>query len=323
MATKKAPGKAHRKGISLLELNQIFPTEQAATEWFEKVLWPTERCCGHCGSVKTSEVPNQKPMPYWCKDCRSYFSVRTGTTLENSRLPLRKWAIAVYLYVTHLKSVSSMKLHRDLKITQKSAWFMLHRLRQAGDSSGLEPFCGPSEADESYFGGRRRNMRNSRRKQLEGRGASGKTAVVAIKDRPTNQVRAQVVQDTSGTTLRKFVTDNVQPGGEVFTDDALAYNGLENHRSVRHSVGEYVRGQVHTNGVESFWSMLKRAHKGTFHRLSPKHLQRYINEFAAKHNARNLDTMEQMQIVVAGLVGRNLLCEELIADNGLPSLSRS
>ena len=133
--SQKAPGKAHRVGISIIELTEMFPDEASAVRWFEAIRWPEERHCGHCGSIETSEVPNAKPMPYWCKSCRSYFSVRTGTTIEKSRLPLRKWAFATYLYVTNLKGVSSMKLHRDLKVTQKTAWFMLHRLREAWGQS--------------------------------------------------------------------------------------------------------------------------------------------------------------------------------------------
>ena len=139
----KAPGKSHREGITLMQLADMFPDEDAARKWFEAIRWPDGRYCGHCGSTETKEVPNAKPMPYWCKSCRSYFSVRTGTTIQNSRLPLRKWAFAVYLYVTNLKGVSSMKLHRDLGITQKTAWFMLHRLRDAWGESGLEAFTAP------------------------------------------------------------------------------------------------------------------------------------------------------------------------------------
>ena len=157
----KAPGKAYREGLSLIELMDMFPTEEAAREWFESVMWPVERCCGKCNSTRTREA-SHKSMPYWCSDCRSYFSVKTGTPLASSNIPLRKWVIAVYLCLTSLKSVSSMKLHRDLKISQKAAWFMLHRIREAwaGDD-GDGGFSGPVEVDESYFGGRRRNMSNT------------------------------------------------------------------------------------------------------------------------------------------------------------------
>ena len=146
------PGKSHRKGISLLDLATMFPTEEAATEWFEKQMWPTGRACPKCGGTETSEVPNRKPMPYWCKGCRSYFSVRTGTALERSKVPLRKWAFAVYIVTTSLKSVSSMKLHRDLGVTQKTAWFMLHRLREAWASDGAGSFGGPVEVGRDLHG---------------------------------------------------------------------------------------------------------------------------------------------------------------------------
>ena len=127
----EAPGRADREGMSLIEMFELFPSEEAASAWFEDVSWNGQRACGHCGSERTREVPNAKPMPYWCTDCRSYFSVKTGTQLANSKIPLRKWAIAIYLCLTSLKSVSSMKLHRDLNVSQKTAWFMLHRIREA------------------------------------------------------------------------------------------------------------------------------------------------------------------------------------------------
>ena len=219
---KKAPGKAHRKGISHLEIADLFPTEQSAVEWFEAICWPTERACGHCGSTGTKRAPNHKTMPYWCRDCRSYFSIRTGTALECSRLPLRKWAFALFIYATNLKSVSSMKLHRDLKVTQKTAWFMLHRLREAWDVGGIDAFVGPVEVDESYFGGKRRNMRASKRKALVGRGVAGKTAVVAVKDRLTKAVRAKVVKNADKPTLQGFVLDNTTQDAKVYTDDAVA-----------------------------------------------------------------------------------------------------
>ena len=324
--TQKAPGKAFRAGISLFELMDVFPTEDAAQEWFEAIYWPKgDRRCGHCEGTQTSPVPSGKPMPYWCAACRTYFSVRTGTAMAESKIPLRKWALGIYLCLTSLKSVSSMKLHRDLKITQKSAWFMLHRLREAWEAEGGEPFTGPMEVDESYFGGRRKNMSNAKRKALAntGRGPVGKTAVVGIKDRASNRVAAKVVSVTDAPTLVSFVRSNAATGATIYTDDATAYQGLPNHETVKHSVGEYVRAQVHTNGVESFWSMLKRAHKGTFHKVSPKHLQRYVSEFAGKHNVREQDTLAQMASLAIGLAGKRLKYHHLIADNGLASGARS
>ena len=319
-----APGKAHREGITLVALMDMFPDEAAATRWFESVFWDGERCCGKCGSTRTREASHEK-MPYWCSDCRSYFSVRTGTALSHSRVPLRKWAIAIYLELTSLKSVSSMKLHRDIGVRQATAWFMLHRIRQAWsttDDGG--PFTGPVEVDEAYMGGRRANMSNAKRKTLEGRGPVGKTAIVGIKDRASNKVRAKVVENTDAATLQGFVIDHAAPGAQVYTDEAAAYQSLPfPHETVKHSVAEYVRDQAHTNGVESFWATLKRAHKGVFHKMSPKHLNRYVQEFAGKHNCREEGTAAQMAAVAAGLIGKRLMYKQLVADNGLSSGARS
>ena len=324
---KKAPGKSHREGLTLVQVMDMFPTEEAAVAWFESVIWPDgERHCGKCGSTRTREVPNAKPMPYWCTDCRSYFSVRTGTPLARSNVPMRKWAIAIYLCLTSLKSVSSMKLARDIGVKQSTAWFMLHRIREAwGDDDGEEPFDGPVEVDETYIGGKRKNMSNMKRKALAGtgRGAVGKTAVIGMKDRATNQVRAEVITETDGETLQGFVEEHTEEDATVYTDEAKAYKGIEReHEAVKHSVSEYVRGQAHTNGMESFWSMLKRAHAGTFHKISPKHLDRYVSEFAGKHNIRDSDTIVQMRGTVARLIGRNLLYRDLIASNGLSNAGR-
>ena len=326
MSTKKrnsykAPGKAHREGITLIELLEMFPTEEAATEWVEKGLWRDGRCCGHCGCTKTQPVKSGKPMPYWCRDCRSYFSVRTGTPMARSNIKLQKWVIALYLCVTSLKSVSSMKLHRDIGVSQPAAWFMLHRIREAWAVESGGVFGGPVEADETFIGGREKNKPRVQRLNLKG-GTTGKVAVAGIKDRPTKRVRARVVASTDGPTLQGFVASRTARGVTLYTDEHGAYRGLANHESVKHSVGEYVRGMAHTNGLESFWSMLKRAHMGTFHKLSPKHLDRYVQEFAEKQNMRESDTLAQMQRTVVGLVGRDLRYRALIADNGLASGAR-
>ena len=315
---KSGPGKSNRKGVTLLELSQMFPNEEAAKAWFEGILWPDGvRYCPTCGSDNTHECSHAK-MPYRCRDCRKYFSVKTGTVMAGSPLPLLKWLYAIYLDVTSLKGVSSMKLRRDIGVTQKTAWYMQQRIREAFAHEGPNVFSGPVEVDEAYFGGVNANKHASKKIQ-NATGTVGKTAVVGMKDRETNQVQAAVVERTNQETLQAFVNDRKEAGAKVYTDEHGGYIGLDNHEVVKHSVGEYVKDQAHTNGIESFWSMLKRAHKGTFHKLSPKHLQRYINEFAGRHNIRELDTVEQMQMVAGGLVGRFLSYEDLIEPNGLDS----
>ena len=307
------PGKAFRAGMSLIELFDMFPDENSALEWFEVVRWDKGRYCGHCASIKTREVKGGKPMPFWCADCRSYFSVKTGTPLHSSKIPLRKWALAMYLMTTSLKGVSSMKLHRDLGITQKAAWHMAQRIRKAWEEKSI-PFIGPVEVDETYIGGKEGNKHASK-KLNAGRGVAGKVAIVGAKDRATNSVKAQAVDSTSKTTLHAFINDSVKRGSKVYTDDARAYIGLTGFKreAVKHGIGEYVRQQAHTNGIESFWSMLKRGYVGTYHKMSFKHLGRYAAEFAGRHNVRRLDTADQMEALVRSMAGKRLKYSELVA----------
>jgi len=311
------PGKAYRDGISLIELTEMFPDEASAAAWFEQMIWPKgKRFCPRCGCTETRQAAATSGLPYYCTGCKKSFSVRIGTALERSKVPLRKWVFAIYLEMTSLKGVSSMKLHRDLKVTQKTAWFMLHRIREAWSTESASLFAGPVEVDETYIGGKRKNMSNAKRRELKdtGRGAVGKTAIVGAKDRATKKVRVEVIESTDRETLHGFVSEATAPGATVYTDEAVAYAGIPNpHETVKHSVSEYVRDMAHVNGIESFWAMFKRAYHGTYHHVSEKHLNRYITEFAGKHNLRESDTIRQMSAVAAGMVGKRLMYRDLIA----------
>ena len=323
--THKAPGKAHRKGLTLLQVADMFSSEAEAIRWLEGLHWPDGPFCPRCGSFNVQSGIRHKTMTHRCRDCpnRAMFTLRMGTVMEGTKLKYRVWAIGIYLFTTNIKGISSMRLHRELGIGQKAAWFMLQRLRKATESSS-GAFSGPVEVDETYIGGKRKNMSNAKRKTLEGRGSVGKAAVVGMKDRQSNEVRAEAVQCTDAATLQGFIVEHADAFATVYTDDASAYQRLPfGHESVKHSVGEYVKEQAHTNGIESFWSMLKRGYHGTYHKMSPKHLDRYVSEFARRHNIRDQDTIDQMSAMVAGMALKRLKYADLIADNGLDSGARS
>lgn len=310
------PGKSHREGLSLVQFLDLFPDEASAREWFETARWGEKRTCPRCGSDRTAPVPSENPMPYHCGACRKYFSVKTGTVMQSSKLPLRTWVIGIYLM--SLKGVSSMKLHRDLGITQKTAWMMAQKIRAGWLRGTTGPIGGTVEVDETYIGGRRKNMPKAKRKALAGRGSVGKEAVVGVVQRG-GEVRAQHVPDTQRETIRRVVEGTAEVGSTLYSDDSAAVRGMPDllnlyrHEAVNHSVGEYVRGEAHTNGVESFWSMLKRGYQGTYHHMSPKHLQRYVTEFAGRHNVRDLDTLMQMTALARGMDGRLLPWKMLTA----------
>lgn len=313
----KAQGRNERNGISIIELFKRFSDDQAAREWFESVRWQHGRFCPHCGHAKTMHRVNEKPLPYRCSKCKGYFSVKTGSVMHRSKISLQKWAIAIYLMNTSLKGVSSMKLHRELGISQPVAWKMANKIRQGWDYAkpNLE---GQVEVYETYFGGRESNKHASQ-KLRAGRGAVRKEAVRCVKE-CDGELRAKHVRYTTAESLQGHIHDNEKTVATVFTDEHKGYVGFDlflEHQAIKHSAGEYVNGMENTNGIESVWALMKGGYAGTYHKLSHKQLHRYVSEFAGRHNARGMNTFNQMERETRNFEGKQLPYTAVIADNGL------
>jgi len=302
--------------ISTFKLFEIFPDEATARTYLEGRLWPNGVKCPSCKDG--DRITTRKDGFYRCNACKLDFTVRTGTIFERSHVPLHKWLYAMYLLVTARKGISSMQLAKEIGITQKSAWFVLQRLREAcnDENSRLK---GLIEIDETFVGGLSRNMHKEKReKNITGTGGADKTAVLGMRERG-GRTLAMTVETTSTKEIQSAVHARVETGSTLMTDEHAAYNGLDGHlfrqERVNHSAGEYVRGMAHTNGIESVWAVLKRGLHGVYHHASVKHLGRYVDEFTFRLNEGNVarHTLERLASFVDAVAGKRITYKELTA----------
>lgn len=299
---------------SLLDFQSKFSTDQVCREYLEQIRWNGSVECPLCGHKEVYHLNDGKT--YKCVGCTRNFTVTVGTVLENTKLPLTKWFMAMYLLTTHKKGISSCQLATDLNITQKSAWFLLHRLREMSKENNIEVITGFAEMDETYVGGKERNKHETKRTTgTTGRNTDTKTPVFAIKDRNTGHIQTHVVSDVKAKTLAPIIAKAIEVGSVVITDGFRSYLKLSDrylHEVVKHNEGEFVRNNFHTNGVENFWSHFKRTIIGTYHQISPKHLQRYSDESAFRYNTRKLTQSERFNYNLKKCEGR-LTYKDLIS----------
>ncbi len=297
---------------TLLEAVRYFSDLDVATEYVAKLRWPSGPVCPNCGGLDHSFLKTRR---IWkCKACKKQFSVKVGTIFEDSALGLDKWLPAIWLAANSKNGISSYELARALGVTQKSAWFMLHRIRLAMQAKSFNKFSGEVEIDETYIGGLARNMHKSVRKQkISGTGGTNKAKVFGMIERG-GIVRAEVVPDVKRSTLQKRIRESIEPGSSIYTDRMHSYIGLDadyDHRVVDH-MECYVDGRVHTNYMENFWSLLKRGLHGTYVSVQPFHLFRYLDERMFTFNMREIDDYGRFANVMQAVAGRRVTYAELI-----------
>lgn len=296
---------------TLIEAIRYFSDPDVSTEYVAKLRWPDGPTCPRCGAQEYSYLSTRR---LWkCKGCKKQYSVKLGTIFEDSAVPLDKWLAAIWLIANSKNGISSHELARSIGVTQKTGWFVLHRIRLAMQTGTFEKLDGEVEVDESYVGGLGKFMHaDARKRKMIGRGSATKTPVVGALERG-GDVRAAVVPDVKIRTLHRFVTENVEEDATVYTDALRSYSVLDAqyaHKSVDHGV-EYVSGSVYTNTLENFWTLLKRGIKGTYVNVDPVHLFRYVDERAFTFNQRKLSDLGRFTRVLQQVTGRRLTYAEL------------
>ncbi len=279
--------------ISIVELTLRFSTQEKARVYIEEKRWGKDLVnikCPCCSSTKITKRGGKRKGYFVCYSCKKEFTVRTGTVFERSGIPLNKWLVALYCIVTHRKGISSLELSKTVGITQKSAWFMLMKVRKACET-GDEMLNGIVEIDDCSIGGTERNKhKNKKTKGTQGKSTKTKTLVLGLRERESGRVKAMVIQSANAETMQRILDGNVKIGSTISTDGATCFKGIENYDriSVNHSAKEFVKDMASTNGVESMWALLKRSVNGTYHHINKKYINRYINEFTFRLNEGNV-----------------------------------
>ncbi|WP_286755288.1 IS1595 family transposase [Roseivirga sp. UBA838] len=290
---------------SIIQFTQYFNTDDKCREFLEEQRWGDTPACPHCGSTNVVKFKTDNKT-YKCREkvCRKKFTVTVGTMYENTKIPLTKWFLATYILSVHSKGISSLQLAEWLNVTQKTAWFLTHRIREMLADNAPELLNEVVEIDETYVGGKISNKHVSKRKQYKAN--DNKTMVIGAVQRE-GKVKTKVIPNADVENIQNAVVEFVEPNSTMYTDESRAYNKVKDnykHDTVRHRSKEYVRGDVHTNTIEGFWSVLKRQIHGIHHFVSPKHLQRYCNESSYRYNTRGLEQDERFADVVSRCNGR-------------------
>ena len=298
---------------SIFDLLKGFPDELSAIKHFEAIRWKGGAFCPYCGSIRIYHFSDKKT--HKCGDCRKRFSIKVGTIFEDSKIGLQKWFMAIWLITSQKKDIASTQLAKDISVTQKTAWFMLHRLRCAAQTKSFNrSLDGPVEADETFVDGKEKNN-HSHKKLNRGRGAVGKIPALGIKSRD-GEVRFEKVDDLTGSSAKDMIRRNVKAGATLLTDEARVYRGLDgehNHYTVNHSAGEYAGWYFfHTNTIESVWAFLNQQIISIHHFVSAKHLQCYLDEMMFRQNRRDVAEGDHVNMLLDAASGKRLLYKELI-----------